>query len=120
MLDDTMIAERMFRAFDRNKDREVRCHIHKSAFAKRYSQEELLLNFLAVSSVRLCGCQPLLQPRPPNLAHRFSLWVDCEFLLCTLRVFQLSFTEFATALGVMMRGTDDQKLDLSFRILNPT
>ncbi|KAL8448179.1 hypothetical protein Emed_003926 [Eimeria media] len=54
MLDDTMIAERMFRAFDKNKDRE------------------------------------------------------------------LSFTEFATALGVMMRGTDDQKLNLSFRILNPT
>ncbi|CDJ43485.1 phosphatidylinositol-4-phosphate 5-kinase, putative [Eimeria tenella] len=54
MLDDTMIAERMFRAFDQNKDRE------------------------------------------------------------------LSFTEFATALGVMMRGTDDQKLNLSFRILNPT
>ncbi|CDI75373.1 phosphatidylinositol-4-phosphate 5-kinase, putative [Eimeria praecox] len=54
MLDDTMIAERMFRAFDQNKDRE------------------------------------------------------------------LSFTEFATALGIMMRGTDDQKLDLSFRILNPT
>ncbi|KAL8427935.1 hypothetical protein Efla_003449 [Eimeria flavescens] len=53
MLDDTMIAERMFRAFDRNRDRE------------------------------------------------------------------LSFTEFATALGIMMRGTDDQKLDLSFRILNP-
>ncbi|KAL8271037.1 hypothetical protein Esti_005022 [Eimeria stiedai] len=53
MLDDTMIAERMFRAFDKNQDRE------------------------------------------------------------------LSFTEFATALGVMMRGTDDQKLNLSFRILNP-
>ncbi|XP_026194326.1 uncharacterized protein LOC34622224 [Cyclospora cayetanensis] len=54
MLDDTMIAERMFRAFDQNKDGE------------------------------------------------------------------LSFTEFATALGIMMRGKDDEKLDLSFKILNPT
>ncbi|CBZ53314.1 Phosphatidylinositol-4-phosphate 5-kinase family protein, related [Neospora caninum Liverpool] len=32
----------------------------------------------------------------------------------------LSFTEFAVALGIMMRGSDDEKLDLSFKILNPT
>lgn len=31
----------------------------------------------------------------------------------------LDFPEFAAALGVMTRGTDDEKLDLSFRILNP-
>ncbi|PFH38726.1 hypothetical protein BESB_010680 [Besnoitia besnoiti] len=33
---------------------------------------------------------------------------------------RLSFTEFAVALGIMMRGSDDEKLDLSFKILNPT
>ncbi|KEP60563.1 UNVERIFIED_CONTAM: phosphatidylinositol-4-phosphate 5-kinase [Hammondia hammondi] len=33
---------------------------------------------------------------------------------------RLSFTEFAVALGTMMRGSDDEKLNLSFKILNPT
>lgn len=32
---------------------------------------------------------------------------------------QLSFVEFAIALGIMIRGTDDAKLELAFKILSP-
>lgn len=33
--------------------------------------------------------------------------------------FQLDFVEFATALGIMIRGSDDAKLELAFKILTP-
>ncbi|CDJ47730.1 phosphatidylinositol-4-phosphate 5-kinase, putative [Eimeria brunetti] len=116
MLDDTMIAERMFRAFDLNKDRE-KAQLPSNEQLGRSVWRECFI-FMRYDSLywqqqRMhCNCVSFFS------CLRFS-FASVDDIFCVY-LYQLSFTEFANALGVMMRGTEDQKLDLSFRILNPT